>query len=127
MAAPKKRFGTMDEYIQTFPKDVQRILQTIRRTIQQVAPKATEAISYQIPAFKLNGRNLIYFAAWKEHVALYPIPPGSQAFKKELAPYVGGKGTVRFRLNESVPYDLVKKIVKYRLKQDSERASAKRK
>lgn len=119
MPAPKKRFGTMDEYIKTFPNDVQRILRKLRETIRKAAPGAEETISYQIPTFTLNGRSLVYFAAWRTHVSIYPIPTGTAGFRKELAPYKRGKGTVQFPLNRAVPYDLVREIVRFRMKESS--------
>lgn len=108
----------IDEYIEDFPANVQKILQKIRKTIQKAAPDATEVISYQMPAFKLN-RVFIYFAGYKKHVSVYPAPRGVAAFKKELAEYEGGKGTVQFPLDHPVPYDLITRIVKYRVEEDS--------
>ena len=106
-----KKFNTVDEYIKTFPNDVSSILEKMRQTIQKAAPEAVEAISYQMPTFKLNGKNLVHFAAFKNHVGFYPIPSGIEAFKKELAPYEQGKGLVQFPIDKAVPYDLVRKIV----------------
>ncbi len=116
--APKN----IDEYIVGFPDDVQKILQKIRATNQVAAPDAIEAISYQIPTFKLNGKNLIHFAAFKNHVSVYPAPRGADEFKNELAAYKGGKGTVQFPLDQTIPYDLITRIVKFRVKQNSEAA-----
>lgn len=112
-----KRFKTMDEYIKTFPEDVQGILEKMRQTIGKAAPEATEAISYQMPTFKLNGKNLVHFAAWKNHIGFYPTPSGTEAFKKELSRYKGAKGSVQFPLEEPIPYDLVKKVVMFRMKE----------
>lgn len=106
----------IDEYIATFPSDVQKILQRIRKTIRKAAPEAAEAISYAIPTFKLNG-NLIHFAAYRNHIGLYPAPRGVAEFKEELAEYEGGKGTLRFPLDQPVPYDLITRIVKYRIEE----------
>ena len=111
-SAPKN----IDEYIATFPDDVQKILERIRATIQKAAPDAQEAISYKIPTFTLNG-NLIHFAAYKKHIGLYPAPRGAEEFKKELSAYEGGKGTVQFPLNKPIPYDLITRIVKFKVKQ----------
>ena len=108
----------MDEYIQAFPGDVQSILEKIRQTIRKTAPEAVETISYQIPTFKLHGKYLVYFAAFKNHIGVYPIPSGTKSFEKELSPYIRGKGTVRFPLNKPVPYDLVNKIVRFRVKEN---------
>jgi uncharacterized protein YdhG (YjbR/CyaY superfamily) len=115
------QFETIDEYIKTFPEDVQAILEKIRQTIRKAAPEAVETISYQMPAFKLNGRNLVYFAAWKNHIGFYPMPSGTEAFKKELSPYKGAKGSVRFPIEKPIPYDLVKKIVIFRVKENLEK------
>jgi uncharacterized protein YdhG (YjbR/CyaY superfamily) len=113
----RSNFQTIDEYIKQFPEDIQQILQKLRSTIYQAAPRATEAISYQIPTFKLNG-NLVHFAAFKNHIGFYPTPSGIEAFKKELGAYIKGKGTVQFPLDKPIPYDLVIKIVKFRVKQN---------
>ena len=117
MEGGKKKFKTIDEYIKSFPKDVQSILKKMRETIQKAAPGAVETIAYQIPTFKLNGKGLAYFAAFKSHIGFYPIPSGIEAFKKELAPYKQGKGSVQFPLDKPIPYDLVEKITKFRVKQ----------
>ena len=113
----KTRFKTIDEYIEIFPQNVQSILEKVRRIILKTAPEAEETITYGIPSFKLNGRSLVYFAAWKRHISLYPVPLGDEAFQRELSPNVRGKGTVRFRLDKPFPYDLVEKIVKFLLKE----------
>jgi uncharacterized protein YdhG (YjbR/CyaY superfamily) len=121
MATSKKQFGTIDEYIKTFPNDVQSILEKMRQTIKKAAPEAVEAISYQMPTFKLNGKNLVHFAAFKNHIGFYPIPSGIEAFKKELSSYKQGKGSVQFPIDKPIPYDLVEKIVKYRVKENLEK------
>ena len=121
METSKKQFKTIDDYIKTFPEDVQAILQKMRQTIRKAAPQAEEAISYQMPTFKLNGKNLVHFAGYKNHIGFYPIPLGTEAFKKELAPYKQGKGSVQFPLDKPIPYDLVKKIVRYRIKENLEK------
>jgi uncharacterized protein YdhG (YjbR/CyaY superfamily) len=113
----KKQFPTIEEYVKAYPTNVQSILAQIRQIIRAAAPDATETISYQIPAFKLNGKDLIYFAAWKAHIAMYPVPSGSDAFEKELSPFIGGKGTVRFPLERPIPFNLVEGIVRARLQQ----------
>ena len=110
----------IDEYIAGFPKDIQKILSRIRSTIKKAAPKAEEAISYQIPTFRLNG-NLIHFAAYKNHIGLYPAPRAVEKFKKELERYGSSKATIKFPLDEPVPYDLITKIVEFRVKQNSEK------
>ncbi len=121
MNANKKGINTIDEYIKTFPEDIQSILEKIRETIRNAAPEAVETISYQMPAFKLNGRNLVYFAAWKNHIGFYATPSGNEAFKKELSPYKGAKGSVRFPIGKPIPYDLVRKIVIFRIKENLQR------
>jgi uncharacterized protein YdhG (YjbR/CyaY superfamily) len=116
-SAMKRHFETIDEYIQTFPEDVQTVLEEIRQTIHRVAPEATETISYQMPAFKLKS-NLVWFAAFKNHVGFYPVPSGIEAFKAEVSPYIAGKGTLQFPLDRPIPYDLIEKIVIFRVKEN---------
>ena len=116
MAKSKKQLKTVDEYIAAFPKKVQDVLEKIRSTIRESAPKAEKAISYGIPAFILNGRGLVYLAAWKNHIGFYPTPSGIEAFKKELAPFKQEKGSVQFPLDKPISIGLVKKIVRYRVK-----------
>jgi uncharacterized protein YdhG (YjbR/CyaY superfamily) len=106
-----EQFATIDQYVGSFPEDVQIILQEIRRRIRNVVPAAGEAISYRIPAMTLGGRHLVYFAAWKDHISLYPIPAADEDFERELAPYLAGKGTVRFPLHKPIPYDLIERLV----------------
>jgi uncharacterized protein YdhG (YjbR/CyaY superfamily) len=106
------KFTTVDEYIASFPDDVQKILEKIRGIVKAAAPEATEKISYQIAAFELNGRNLIHFAGWKKHVSLYPVPAGSEAFERQVAKYAGGKGTLKFPLDEPLPLKLIERVVK---------------
>jgi uncharacterized protein YdhG (YjbR/CyaY superfamily) len=118
---------TIDEYIAGFPDEVQEILQKIRMTIHQAAPGAEEKISYQMPAFTLNGADLLAFSAWKKHVGLYPAPRGSEGFKAELSAYKGGKGTVQLPFDQPIPLGLIKRIVKFRIKKNRERAEARAK
>jgi uncharacterized protein YdhG (YjbR/CyaY superfamily) len=118
MSSFKKQFKNMDEYISTFPKKVQDILQSLRQIISKSAPKAEETISYQIPTFKLSG-NLVHFAAYKNHIGFYPTPSAIEAFKKELSPYEVAKGSVKFPLDKQIPFDLVRRIVEYRVKENS--------
>jgi len=113
----RKQFETIDDYIKTFPTDVQSILEKMRQTIRKAAPEAVEAVSYQIPTFKLNGKNLVHFAAFKSHIGFYPIPSGIEAFRRELSPYKQGKGSVQFPVDKPIPYDLVEKIVRFRVKE----------
>ena len=117
MKTPKKEFKTIDEYIATFPKNIQSILEEMRQAIKESAPQAEEAISYQMPTFKLKG-NLVYFAAFKNHIGFYPTSSAVEAFKEELSDYEVSKGTVRFPLDKPIPFDLVKKMVSYRVKEN---------
>ena len=105
----------IDDYIAGFPKEVQAMLQQIRSTISKSAPGAEEAIKYAIPTFVMNGKNLVHFAAFKNHIGFYPTPTGIESFKKELSKYKQGKGSVQFPLDEPVPLALITKIVKYNL------------
>ncbi|AGG06696.1 MULTISPECIES: iron chaperone [Dehalococcoides] len=109
---------SIDKYIKGFPENVRNILQDLRQAIHEQAPKATETISYGIPTFKQNG-NLVHFGAYKNHIGFYPTPSGIKAFEKELSAYEISKGTVRFPLNEPIPYSLVKKIVAFRVNETS--------
>lgn len=118
MDTPKTTFTTIDEYIGTFPKDVQAILEALRQTIKDSAPAAAEAISYQMPTFKLHG-NLVHFAVSKNHIGFYPTPSGIEAFKPELAAYGTSKGAIRFPKNQPLPLDLVRRIVEYRVEENT--------
>jgi len=113
----KKRVETIDEYIKDFPGNVQRILESVRQTIRKAAPEAVEAISYQMPTFKLNGKNLVHFAAFKNHIGFYPIPSAVEAFKTDLSSYKQGKGSVQFPISDTVPLSLVERIVRFRVKE----------
>jgi uncharacterized protein YdhG (YjbR/CyaY superfamily) len=114
----------IDEYIAGFPKAVQAILQKIRTTIRKAAPDAEETIKYQMPTFTLAG-NLVHFAGFKNHIGFYPVPSGIEAFKDELSVYKQGKGSVQFPLDKPIPYGLIRKIVKFRVKENLARAAAK--
>ena len=119
----RRQFRTLDEYIEAFPTNVQNLLEKMRKTIRKAAPEASEVISYQMPTFKLNGKNLVHFAAFKNHIGFYPIPSGIEAFKEELSQYKQGKGSVQFPIDKPIPYDLVEKVVKYRVKENLARAN----
>jgi uncharacterized protein YdhG (YjbR/CyaY superfamily) len=106
---------TIDQYIQSFPKSVHPILNEVRNTIQQHAPNATESISYGMPDWKLNGKPLVYFAGYKNHVGFYATPTGHVAFTKELSMYKQGKGSVQFPINEPMPLQLIARIVQFRV------------
>jgi uncharacterized protein YdhG (YjbR/CyaY superfamily) len=125
MAKPR-RTKDIDGYISQFPADVQAILQKVRTTISGAAPEAKETISYLMPAFKQHGM-LVYFAAWEKHIGLYPPISGDKALEKAVARYAGPRGNLQFPLNEPIPYGLIERIVRLRVKQDSAKAAAKRK
>ncbi len=113
--------NTVDEYIKDFSEDVQKILSEIRRTILEIAPQAEESISYGMPAYKLKGKPLVYFAAFKNHIGFYATPSGHAAFEKELAKYKQGKGSVQFPIDKPMPLKLIAKIVEYRIKLNSQK------
>ena len=118
------KFTTVDEYISSFPKETQKILKDIRATIKAAAPDAEEKISYQMPTFYLNG-NLIHFAAYKNHIGIYPTPNGIESFKKELSKYKGAKGSVRLPIDEPMPLKLISRIVKFRVAENLKKAKGK--
>lgn len=118
-------FHTIDEYIASFPKDIQKLLETMRTTIKAAAPDAEETISYQMPAFALNGI-LVYFAAAKNHIGFYPTSRGIEAFKDELSIYEGSKGAVRFPFNKPLPQELISKIVRFRVNENLNKVAAKK-
>jgi uncharacterized protein YdhG (YjbR/CyaY superfamily) len=116
--------SNVDEYIATFPKEVKQLMEDMRRAIKTAAPDAEEMISYGMPAYKQYGI-LVYFAAYKNHIGLYALPTGHQAFKTELSVYKTGKGSVQFPLDKPLPLSLIKKIVKFRVKENIERVNLK--
>ena len=116
---------SIDEYFVSFPTEIQKLLQQVRTTIKKAAPDAEEAIKYAMPAFVYKG-NLVFFAAYKNHIGFYPTPSGIIAFKKDLAAYQTSKGAVQFPLDKPMPVGLITKIVKYRVKENSEKAKAKK-
>lgn len=126
MTDEKKSISSIDDYILTFPEDVQELLQTLRTVIKEVAPEASEKISYQMPTFELFG-NLVHFAAYKNHIGFYPTPSGIEKFKNELAIYKGAKGSVQFPIDEPLPYELIRKIVKFRVTENTELHQSKKK
>jgi len=115
----------IDSYIADFPEDIQKRLEQVRATIKKAAPQAEEAIKYAIPTFVLNG-NLVHFAAFKNHIGFYPAPTGMAAFKKDLAPYKQGKGSVQFPLDKPMPLPLITKIVKMRVQENLAKKSKKK-
>lgn len=120
-----KEVSTIDEYIKLYPKEVQHTLQELRKVIKEAAPQATEAISYGLPTFKLHGKNLVHFGAYKTHIGFYPTPSGIDEFKDELSPYISGKGTVTFPLNADIPFNLILRIVRFRTVDEIKRAKKK--
>lgn len=116
--------GTIDDYIAGFPPGTRDVLEKIRATIREAAPDAEEAISYRIPTFRLNGRYMIYFAGFKEHVSVYPAPMGAAEFADDMAVYGSGKGTVKFPLDKPIPLDLIRRIVEFRIEENQARAAA---
>jgi len=119
-----RKFKTVDEYFSVFPADTPKMLEQLRTTIKQVAPKAEEVISYNMPAFKQNGM-LVYYAAYKNHIGFYPTSSPMKAFKKELAGYKTSKGAIQFPIDKTIPKTLVKNIVKFRAKENAEKTSLK--
>jgi uncharacterized protein YdhG (YjbR/CyaY superfamily) len=124
MESKKVGFTSIDEYIATFPKEIQKILEEIRAAIKAAAPEAKEKISYQMPTFDMNG-NLVHFAAFKNHIGFYPTPTGIEKFKKELSVYEGAKGSIQFPLDKPIPYNLIGEIVKFRVKENLAKVAAK--
>ncbi len=119
----KKPFTTIDGYIRTFPADIQAILEKVRQAIHKAAPEVAETMSYGIPTFDLNSKHLVFFAGWKHHVSLYPIPAGDEAFQQEISHYKRAKGTIQFPLDKPIPYDLVEQIVTLLMKETPEKES----
>lgn len=122
--ADRSKATTIDEYIAEFPPETQELLEEMRAVIKGVAPEATETISYAIPTFDLYGRHLVHFAAFKNHIGFYPVPGGyEEAFKEELKPYKQGKGSVQFPLNKPIPWDLIRRMVEFRVQENAAKAS----
>jgi uncharacterized protein YdhG (YjbR/CyaY superfamily) len=126
MTTRKKSPQNMDEYIEAYPPQVQEILEKIRNTIRKAAPAALETIKYQMPTFTLKG-NLVYFAAFKNHIGFYPPSAANEKFKTELTAYVGPKGSLKFPLHKPIPYTLISRIVKLRVQENLNKARTKQK
>lgn len=124
MKGKKTGFNSIDEYIATFPKETQKILMEIRDTIKVAASNAEEKISYQMPTFFLNG-NLIHFAAFKNHIGIYPTPSSTEAFEKEISRYHSAKGSIRLPLDDPMPLKLISRIVKFRVAENLQKAKLK--
>jgi uncharacterized protein YdhG (YjbR/CyaY superfamily) len=115
--------GSIDEYIAEFPPETQKVLRELRALIKASAPDATEKISYAMPTFDLNGRHLVHFAGYGKHVGFYPVPGGIEAFREELKPYKSGKGSAQFPLDRPMPTDLIRRIVEFRVRENTRKAS----
>ena len=111
-------FKSVDKYIKSFPKGIQSLLEKVRATIREKAPEVTESVSYGMPAYKIYGKPLVYFAGFKNHIGLYATPTGHLKFAEELAEYRQGKGSIQFPLNKPIPFDLIGKIVEYRVNEN---------
>jgi uncharacterized protein YdhG (YjbR/CyaY superfamily) len=119
--ADKKQFATVDAYMASLPEDVRALLEKVRQVILTQLPQGVEKISYGIPAVTVDGSYVVYFSGWKRHISLYPRPTGDALFQKETEPYVGGKGTLRFPLDEPIPYALIQKTVRFLLEENKAR------
>lgn len=123
--APKPK--NIDQYVKGLPTATQKMLQQVRSTVKKTAPGAEEVISYSMPAFKLDKRILVYFAGWNDHISVYPVPRGNETLQKEISRYQTGKGTLQFPLDKPLPVKFISKIVKLRMKENSEAAKARKK
>ena len=119
--------NTIDAYVATFSPDVRSILQQIRQVIHETIPGLGETMSYGMPTFTLNGKYLVYIAAHKKHIGLYPAPTGVEEFQEAVARYGGGKGTLKFPLDQPMPFDLIRRVVQFRAKENADKAAAKEK
>ena len=126
MKSKKVSFKSIDEYIGTFPENVQKIMEQLRATIKDAAPEAGEKISYNMPTFTLNGTYLVYFAGWKNHIAFYGAPRGNPAFPEDLSPYEAGAGTLQFRYDQPMPLDLITRIVEFRAAENRKKTDKKK-
>jgi uncharacterized protein YdhG (YjbR/CyaY superfamily) len=126
MKSKKATFHSIDEYIGTFPENVQKIMGQLRTTIKSAAPDAGEKISYNMPTFTLNGTYLVYFAGWKNHIAFYGAPRDNPEFNEDLSPYESGEGTLQFPYDKPIPYDLITRIVKFRAAENQKKTDKKK-
>ncbi len=117
----KKGITTIDEYIASFPGEMQAVLEQVRQAIYHAAPQAVETMSYGMPTFDLNGKHVVFFAGWKHHISLYPLPAGDEAFQQELSRYKIGRGSVQFPLDKPIPYEFVEHIVILLLRESPEK------
>ena len=121
--ATRSKASSIDEYTAEFPLETQKVLEELRALIKAAAPEATETISYAIPTFDLNGHHLVHYAGYEKHVGFYPTGSGVEAFKEQLRPYKSGKGSVQFPLGRPLPTDLIRRIVAFRVEEESRRAA----
>ena len=121
--ANRSTASSIDEYIAEFPAETQKVLEELRALIRASAPDATETISYAIPTFDLNGKHLVHFAGYAKHIGFYPVPSAMDAFKDELEPYRSGKGSAQFPLGQPLPADLIRRIVEFRVEENTRKAS----
>jgi uncharacterized protein YdhG (YjbR/CyaY superfamily) len=126
MKSNKVTYNSIDEYISSFPENVQKIMKQLRKTIKAAAPEAGEKISYNMPTFTLNGKYLVYFAGWKNHIAFYGAPKGNADFKEDLSAYESGAGTLQLPYDKPMPYNLITKIVKFRVAENLKRTDKKK-
>lgn len=120
-----KTIKNVDEYFGSFPQETQKILKEIRQIIQKSAPESVESISYGMPAYKLNGKPLVYFAAFKNHIGFYATPTGHVAFSEKLSKYIQGKGSIQFPIDQPMPLELIEMIVKFRVGQNLNKTAVK--
>lgn len=120
----RSNFKSIDEYISTFPDEIANKLEAVRKIIKNELPDATETISYQIPCFKQNGKYVIYFAGYKNHLGIYPIPPGDKDFQKKIEPFVKGKGTLQFSNDKDLPTEIIKEVIKHSLEANLKRTKS---
>ncbi len=121
--ANRSTANSIDEYLAGFSPETRKVLEEVRALIKAAAPDATETISYAMPTFDLNGHHLVHFAGYPNHIGFYPVPSGVEAFKEELKPYKSGKGSVQFPLGQPIPADLIRRIVEFRLRENTGKAS----
>jgi uncharacterized protein YdhG (YjbR/CyaY superfamily) len=125
MTSMKTGFHSIDEYIEGFPEETQKALREICTAVKALVPSAEEYISYKMPAFKVNGEYFIHFSAWKNHIGMYPIPAGNEAFQKQIEPYRSAKTSLNFPLDKPMPIKLIEKFIKFRIAENLKNAQAK--
>ncbi len=121
----KTNYSSVEAYLESFPKNLQLLLNKVREVVKKNAPKATESITYGMPAYKTHGKPLVYFAGFKNHIGFYATPTGHEAFQEVLSQYKQGKGSVQFPLDQSIPFDLIAKIILFRVTENEQKFSTK--